>query len=78
MKAEQDEIRAVERRAEDIARFIAEGRQRSDVLDQVARLAEHMAGRLSQLDAEGQRLVVVTLDCRVSWKIPRTRLVRFA
>ncbi len=62
MKAEQDEIRAVERRRDDIAAFVAEGRQRSDILDQVARLARHMAGHLSQLDADGQRLVVVTLD----------------
>jgi hypothetical protein len=35
---------------------------RSGALDQVARLAEYMAGRLPQLDAAGQRLVVATLD----------------
>lgn len=40
MKAEQDEIRAIE----------------------VARLAEHMAGRLPHLDAEGQRMVIGLLD----------------
>ena len=62
MKDEQDAIRAIERRASDIDAFLAEGKQRSGVLDQVARLAEHMAGRLPQLDAAGHRLVVATLD----------------
>jgi len=60
-KQEQDAILALERRAEDIARFIADGKVRSDALDQVARLATYMAGRLPQLDPAGQRLVIATL-----------------
>jgi hypothetical protein len=61
MKAEQDKIVAIERRADDIARFIAEGRPRGSTLDQVAQLAEYMAGRLPELDAAGQRLLVTAL-----------------
>jgi hypothetical protein len=61
MKAEQDACQALERRAADIAAFIEDGRVRSDALDQVSRLATYMAGRLPELDPEGQRLVIVTL-----------------
>lgn len=70
MKAEQDEIAAIERRAADITAFIAAGRQRSDVLDQVAQLAGHMAGNLAQLDIEGQRPVVATLDLSAVFENP--------
>jgi len=61
MKAEQDAVLALERRATDIAAFLADGKVRSDALDQVAKLAEFMAGRLPSLDPEEQRMVIVTL-----------------
>jgi len=70
MKAEQDECEALERRAADIARFIADGKVRTDALDAVAGLAVHMADRLPGLDTEGQRLVVATLDLRARFEDP--------
>jgi hypothetical protein len=66
----QGEITALQHRADDIGRFIADGKQRTDVLDQVARLAEYMAERLPLLDPSGVRLVVTTLDLRAKLTDP--------
>ena len=49
MQAEQDECKAIERRADDIARFLAEGKVKQTPWTQVANLARHMAGRLPAL-----------------------------
>jgi hypothetical protein len=61
VKAEQEAVEALERRAADIAAFIRDGRKQTDALDQVASLAEHFAGTLPDLDPAGQKLVICTL-----------------
>jgi hypothetical protein len=61
MKAEQDAILAIERRASDIAQFIEDGKVRADALDQVARLAGYMAGQLPDLGPEEQRLILAMM-----------------
>ncbi len=60
-KQEQDAIFALERRASDIAAFLADGKMRSDALDRVAQLAAYMSRRLPELSPEEQRIVIVTL-----------------
>ncbi|MFZ0166054.1 MAG: recombinase family protein [Trebonia sp.] len=70
VKAEQDAIEALERRAADIERYVVNEESRTQALSQVARLAEFMADRLPRLDLDGQRLIVATLDLHATFAVP--------
>lgn len=69
-REEQDAIAATERRAADIARFLEGHGGRSDMLDYIAGLAEHMSQSLASLDAEGQASVIAALDLQAEFTDP--------
>jgi hypothetical protein len=71
MEQLQDELAALRRRRDDMARLISDGEARGESLDQLAATA---AGRLAGADLALQAEVLGLLDVRVECLTPAARL----
>jgi hypothetical protein len=72
MEQLEDELAALRRRRDDIARLLADGQARSNSLDELGKLAATAAGRLAGADLALQAEVLALRDVRVT-VLDRTR-----